>query len=120
MKKNILSLLVLLLLQNLFAQNQNLDILIIINKNKFSIQTTENSSKDLILNVSVNSKVKLKEKINRNGLWNIEFIDFNKDNYKDIVLTYSENYNSLYLFLSNQYFPDLSFIQFAGLSIKLS
>lgn len=100
MKKNILSLLILLLLQNLFAQNQSVDTLITINKNKFRIQTTENSNKDLILNISLNSKVKLKEKISKNGLLGIEFIDFDKDNNKDIRLTYLDNNlsNSLYLF----------------------
>lgn len=71
-----------------------------INNRTFRISTTDLSDKFVLLVASHNTKPALTDTINSDGLANIEFPDFNRDGFPDIMMTYLGNngINFLYLF----------------------
>jgi hypothetical protein len=79
--------------------NHTFDTTIVINKQTFEIQTRD--VKDDFVLLTVNSK--LIDTLYGSGLLNLEFIDLNRDNNKDILISYIGNNptNELYLFDPN-------------------
>jgi len=69
------------------------------NNQIFRISTEDFNEEFVLLLASHNSKPALTDTINSGGLANIEFPDFNKDGFPDIMLTYLGNNSINYLYL---------------------
>jgi hypothetical protein len=70
-----------------------------VNKNhKFHVSTKDINDSTMLLSVTDNSKVYLKETI-YGGLGDIHFLDFDKDGYTDIQTEYFGNNSTYYLYL---------------------
>mgnify|MGYP000876488451 CR=1 FL=1 len=84
----------------LFAQENNSDTSFVINKLTFKIQTSEISSDQVALKIYRNTKLIQVDTLNAEGLSSLKFPDFDKDGYKDIMLTHIGNNFTydLYLF----------------------
>jgi hypothetical protein len=84
----------------LFGQEYNSDTLFVINKLTFKIQTRGINSDKVTLKIYRNTEITMVDTIDADGLSNLEFPDFDKDGYRDIMLTYMGNNFSydLYLF----------------------
>jgi hypothetical protein len=82
------------------AQRHYLDTTLIIDNLKYSIQFKDINDDYLGMTVFIESRQISMDTIEAGGLTNIEFPDFNKDNYRDVMLTYVGNneINDLYLF----------------------
>ena len=81
------------------AQNFPIDTTLVTNGQSFTIETKNVDTDNFILTVNYNSQKVLVDTLFTNGLSNIEYIDFDSDNYTDIVLTYLGNNSVKFLYL---------------------
>ena len=96
----ILTTLFLLYLSNITnAQNHSFDTTLQINKQTFHIATKDIDSEFVLLSCTCDLRTALNDTIDGGGLSDIEFPDFNKDGYPDIMLTYMGNNDSYFLYL---------------------
>jgi hypothetical protein len=77
------------------SQSHSFDTTMFINKKTFDIQTKDLNTNFVLL--TVNSE--LLDTLDSGGLSNLEFIDFNNDNNKDILVSYIANNPTSYLYL---------------------
>jgi len=84
----------------LFGQSYNSDTSFRINNQAFNIQTREINSDQVALTIYRNAKLIKVDTIDASGLSKLKFPDFDKDGYKDILLTHMGNNFTydLYLF----------------------
>jgi hypothetical protein len=82
-----------------FAQNYSFDTAFINNHQKITVRTKEIKEDFVLLTVFCNSKRILSDTLDKGGLVNLEYIDFNKDKSKDILLTYMGNNPTYFLYL---------------------
>jgi len=99
MKPFSLLILACILANTLFGQRYVYDTAIVNNRVKFVIKTKDINADLALLLVYRNSKVILADTLDNGGLMNIKLIDFNKDNSRDIMLTYIGNNLTYFLYL---------------------
>lgn len=99
MRTLLLSLLLCSLAIGALGQGYSFDSTFWNNKQKFDVKVKVLSDDFVRLTIFRSSKRILSEKIDRAGLLNIEYVDFDKDKSRDILLTYGGNNATYYLYL---------------------
>ena len=99
MKRFLFLIITILITIETFAQRHYLDTVLIIDNLKYRIQFKDINDDYIGMTVFTESKLVSIDTIDAAGLTNIEFPDFNKDNYPDIMLTYIGNNDIYYLYL---------------------
>jgi hypothetical protein len=99
MKKYLFFLIIFFGVINLFAQLQNSDTTLVINKHKFRFIKNEIDSERVKLSIKRDSKIIYTENLDAEGLAALEFPDFDKDGNKDLMLIYMGNNFTYYLYL---------------------
>jgi hypothetical protein len=79
MNKYLLILLTVFYVANLFAQDHNTNISLVINRQTFRFQITDITPDQGTLTISRNSKINKKDTMYTDGLSNLKFSDFDKD-----------------------------------------
>lgn len=103
MKKHFFLLILFFKSSILFSQDLETDTIFTLHQNKFHFQTIELNEEQIFFNIECNSNRILSDALDRFGLFNIEFTDFDKDSNPDMMFSYGVNnyYYILYLFDSN-------------------
>ena len=83
------------------AQEKSVDTIVIIKNQKFEIRTQSEPNNLVQLRILMNSSEILNDKIDGFGLRDIDFIDFNNDNFIDIKISYFGNNETASLYLFN-------------------
>lgn len=81
------------------AQGYSFDTAFINNQQKIIVNTKEIKEDYVLLTVFCNSKKILSDTLDKSGLMNIQYIDFNRDKSRDILLTYIGNNPTYFLYL---------------------
>jgi len=87
---------------NAISQNHFFDTTLKVNKQTFHIVTKDLDSDFVLLSCAYNLMTALNDTIDGGGLSDVEFPDFNKDGYPDIMLTYMGNNSTYFLYLFDQ------------------
>lgn len=94
----------------LFAQENNIDTTLLINKHHFRFQISTRSNDIRILSIFRNDSIIKTDTLFAAELLNLHFPDFNKDNYSDIKLAYLGNNLMYHLYLFDKTTNSFEFI----------
>jgi len=99
MRNTLLTILFLFFTSIVFAQDYSFDTSFINNQRKIAVKTKSLNSDFVLLTIFCNSKQILTDTLDKAGLLKLEYVDFNTDKSKDILLTYSGNNPTYFLYL---------------------
>ena len=83
----------------MLGQIRPFDKLLVSKSSKIRIKARDLDSGFLLITASCNGRIALRDTIDNSGLQSIKYPDFNRDGYPDVLLSYTGNNNSYYLYL---------------------